>query len=188
MGKLRVSSFPFLSEDAKWGDADFVIQEPTTGVQWANGQTNLIKWTKGLDDGIDTFDIEMQQLGMDGLSFIARQVPATTNSLNVYISGIPTGDDYVIMFVNSSPGYLYTNSAVFAIANSTNSSSPSPDPSAPTVSLTATPNPTAAWATTFPASTNGVLSWRLAEGSHAQAVSIFATMAVCIFAGVLVVL
>jgi len=164
----------------------FVISEPGTGLPWANGQTNVITWEKGLEDGVEYFDIELERVSVDGLSFIARDIPTSYSSLNVYIDGLQTGDDYVIIFTNTTPGILFTTSSTFAITNSTNSSSPSPVAGSPTVSIIGAPNPTAAWPTTFPPTANGALGWRAVEGSLAQIAGVSLALAMCIFAGTLV--
>jgi hypothetical protein len=51
----------------------FVINQPSAGTQWSNGAVNAISWTKGLLDGIDTFDVELARLGTEGLIFVARE-------------------------------------------------------------------------------------------------------------------
>ena len=52
--------------------AYFIINEPDSSSQWSNGASNLISWTKGLEDGIDAFDVELARLTDDGLIFVAR--------------------------------------------------------------------------------------------------------------------
>lgn len=52
--------------------AYFVINQPTSSTQWSNGAANLVSWTKGLEDGIDAFDVELARLTDDGLIFVAR--------------------------------------------------------------------------------------------------------------------
>jgi hypothetical protein len=52
--------------------AYFVINQPTKGAQWANGDTNYASWTQGLGQGIDSFDVELARLSTDGLLFVAR--------------------------------------------------------------------------------------------------------------------
>jgi len=52
--------------------AYFIISEPTLSTQWVNGAPNLVTWNKGVQDGIDTFDVEMARLNSDGLTFVAR--------------------------------------------------------------------------------------------------------------------
>ncbi|TCD60767.1 hypothetical protein EIP91_009536 [Steccherinum ochraceum] len=48
-----------------------VINDPALGGQWSNGAANHISWTKGLLDGVDTFDIEMSRMSVDGLIYVA---------------------------------------------------------------------------------------------------------------------
>ena len=55
-----------------WACVDWNITEPANGVVWTNGQTNLISWSKALDDGVSQFDIELQRLSTSGLSYIAH--------------------------------------------------------------------------------------------------------------------
>jgi len=160
--------------------AYFIITEPTSSSVWVNGAVNLISWTKGLMDGVDTFDVEMTRLSQDGLTFVARDVPTTTgNSLNILLQDIPTADDYFLVFINSTHGVLYSTSPRFTIANSSSSSQPSADSSAPTVTVSGTPNPTNAFATTFPAMANGVKAgWDAV--STAQVVSLTCALTACL--------
>ncbi|GBE86820.1 hypothetical protein SCP_1000620 [Sparassis crispa] len=165
----------------------FVVEEPTTGVQWVNGQNNLVTWTKALDDGIDVFDIELTRISVDGLKYIAQSVPASVNTVNVYIQDIPTADDYYLVFVNSTFGYLYAYSEKFAIANSSNGSSPTTNPSAHVVSISGAPNPTDNFATTFPAS-GAAPGWHGVTGSLPQLVGILSALLMCAMGGALTVL
>ncbi|OBZ74289.1 hypothetical protein A0H81_05627 [Grifola frondosa] len=144
----------------------FIVTEPTNGVQWTNGASNAITWTKGLLDGINAVDIELARLSTDGLIFVARDVPAASGSLNLFLQDIPTGDDYYLLFLNSTHGVLYAASQRFAIGSSSNGSAPSPIASAATVTVSGAPNPTAVFATTFPPSANGVATrWRALRSS-----------------------
>jgi hypothetical protein len=165
--------------------AYFIITEPTPSTVWVNGAANLISWSKGLLDGVNTFDIEMTRLSQDGLTFVARDVPTTTgNSLNVLLQDIPAADDYFLLFINSTHGIMYSTSSRFTILNATdsssaNSSQPSPNPSAPTVTVSGSPNPTNAFATTFPPSANGVKAgWDSAWTS--QLVSLACAFTACL--------
>lgn len=165
--------------------AYFVITEPTSSTVWVNGAASLISWKKGLLDGVDTFDIEMTRLSQDGLTFIARDVPTTTgNSLNILLQDIPAADDYFLLFINSTHGIMYSTSSRFTIldasgSSSANSSQPSPDSSAPTVTVSGSPNPTNAFATTFPPVANGVKAgWDSATTS--QAVSLMCVLTACL--------
>jgi len=164
--------------------AYFMITEPTSSAVWANGAPNLISWTKGLLDGINTFDIEMTRLSQDGLTFIARDVPtAAGNSLNIFLQDVPAADDYFLLFINSTHGIMYSTSPQFTILDASNTTSrnasqPSPDSSAPTVTVSGSPNPTNAFATTFPAVSNGVkAAWDTASVS--QVVSLTCALTAC---------
>ena len=52
--------------------AYFIIQNPANGTQLVNNVTNIITWTKGVDDGIFGFDLELTRMSVDGLYLIAR--------------------------------------------------------------------------------------------------------------------
>jgi hypothetical protein len=93
------------------------------------------------------------------LTLLSLSVSATGSSLNVFLQGAPPADDYFLLFLNSTHGIMYSTSSRFTIlaANAAvNGSHPSPDPSSPTVTVSGSPNPTMAFATTFPPSANGV--------------------------------
>ncbi|KIK52406.1 hypothetical protein GYMLUDRAFT_77820 [Collybiopsis luxurians FD-317 M1] len=136
--------------------AYFLINEPASSTQWSNGAANLISWTKGLEDGIDAFDVELARLSDDGLIFVARDVPCAkgqTSALNIYLQDVPPADDYFLLFLNSTPGTMYATSNRFTILDSSSSASsgsqPSTNPSAATVTVSGSPNPTMPFATTF---------------------------------------
>lgn len=57
--------------------AYFVVNNPSLGSQWVNGQYNNLNWVKGLLDGVSTVDIELARLSVDGLIFIARDSAST---------------------------------------------------------------------------------------------------------------
>jgi hypothetical protein len=166
----RMSTCILLSCLAARASAYFIITEPTKSTQWLNGAANLVTWSKGLQDGIDTFDIELARLGRDGLTFIARDVPSKTKSVNIFPQDLPAGDDYFLLFINSTHGIMYATSPRFSIlaassSVSSNGSHPAPNPSVPTVTVSGAPNPTQAFATTFPALPNGVLrGWNILGG------------------------
>ncbi|KAJ3717250.1 hypothetical protein DFJ43DRAFT_1134506 [Lentinula guzmanii] len=133
----------------------FIINEPASSSQWSNGASNLISWTKGLEDGIGAFDVELARLTDDGLIFVARDVPCAkgdTSALNIYLQDVPAADDYFLLFLNSTPGLMYATSSRFTILDSStsaNASQPSTNPSAATVTVSGSPNPTQLFATTF---------------------------------------
>ncbi|KAL7278792.1 hypothetical protein PYCCODRAFT_1413813 [Trametes coccinea BRFM310] len=177
-----------------YANSYFVISQPAKGNVWANNAVNPISWTKGLLDGVNSLDIELARLSEDGLIFVARDVPATssTGALNLYIQDIPAGDDYYLLFLNSTHGVMYASSQRFSIADAGNSSATpaSPAAGAATVTVSGAPNPTAVFATTFPPSANGVSApgWKAVEGARSQLVAIGAVMAVCALGGAWTVL
>lgn len=40
-------------------------------MQWANGDVNPVRWTKGLLDGVNDVDLELARLSTDGLILVA---------------------------------------------------------------------------------------------------------------------
>jgi hypothetical protein len=52
--------------------AYFIIESPVNGTQLVNNVSSAISWTKGVDDGIFGFDLEMTRMSTDGLYLIAR--------------------------------------------------------------------------------------------------------------------
>jgi hypothetical protein len=128
----RVSS----SRDRRPPHIVFSITQPQTGTQWVNGQANLITWQKPLLDNIHSFDIELTRLSSDGIIYVASggtcphlmtlpccaywcrpAVPASTpnNALNLALDSVPPGDDYFLIFLNSSHQTTYTVSSRFTI-------------------------------------------------------------------------
>ncbi|TFY78459.1 hypothetical protein EWM64_g5555 [Hericium alpestre] len=141
--------------------AYFQVNSPTAGTQWVNGETYPMSWTKGVLDGIDTFDIELSRMTHDGLQFVAKDVPSTAGSVNVMLQDVPAGDDYFLLFLNSTHGVMYANSARFTILDSSSTSNTTGlkvDATKPTVTVSGGPDPTAVFATTFPPSANGVVA------------------------------
>jgi len=152
--------------------AYFDIQEPQAGRQWQNGAANPAQWKKGLLDDIPSFDIEMGRLSVDGILFVAQSVPATFTAINIYFQDVPTGDDYYMTFMNHTHGITYAISPKFSIVNSVSGSQPGPVASAPTVTVSGAPNPTATFATMFPA-TGSAVSIR---GLHGWASTVLTAM------------
>jgi len=137
------------------GSTYFVVNQPTTGTQWANGATNPVLWTKGLLDGVNVFDVELARLSTDGLIKVALNVPANSGKLNLALQDVPAGDDYYLLFLTSEDGQMFGLSSRFTIladGTAAPSNASSPVASAPTVTISGGPNPTASFATTFPAS------------------------------------
>ncbi|EJD04676.1 uncharacterized protein FOMMEDRAFT_18445 [Fomitiporia mediterranea MF3/22] len=139
----------------------FSFIQPTTGTEWVNGQANPILWEKGLLDGVAMFDLELARLSQDGLIKAALNVPANSGHLNVLIQDVPAADDYYLLFINSTHGGMYAISPRFTILsagstvqNASASASPAAK-DATTLTISGGPNPTAVFATTFPAIENG---------------------------------
>ncbi|KZT08992.1 uncharacterized protein LAESUDRAFT_636630, partial [Laetiporus sulphureus 93-53] len=153
---------------------------PTAGTKWANGKTNLLSWQSGLLEDLDEFDIEMQRFSVAGLSYVAHNVPATMNSLNIYLDNVPTGDDYYVMFLNWTGGTLYATSDAFTVASTGTATS---DPSAPTISLTHKPNTVEQFAATF--SSSGLRGWTMPQGSSFQLLVALCAVAIGILGGAL---
>jgi len=159
----------------------FIIDQPSASATWNNGVSYPVSWTKGLLDGIYGFDVELTRLSEDGLIFVAQNVPTTTSTLNILLQDVPAGDDYFLLFLNSTIGQIYCVSSEFSIAASNSTASqPSPDSSAPTVTVSGGPNPTVyQFATTFPAIQNGALDAGFASirGWRGQILGISAAVA-----------
>ncbi|KAJ6611792.1 hypothetical protein B0H10DRAFT_346422 [Mycena sp. CBHHK59/15] len=132
----------------------FVVTAPELNDQWANGETRMVSWSKGALDGITSFDIEMSQLSTDGLTLIAKNVPSSDKSqtsINLLLQDVPPGDDYFLLFINSTHGVMHATSPRFSIlaSGSSTNSSTATNPKAATVTVSGSPNPTQAFATTF---------------------------------------
>ncbi|PPR01241.1 hypothetical protein CVT24_006005 [Panaeolus cyanescens] len=138
----------------------FVINEPNKNTQWVNNAANVVTWSKGLKDGIHGFDVELARMSQDGLRLVARNVPVKPNNINLFLSDVPAGDDYFLIFINSTHGVMHTTSDRFTILASgvapTATSTVQLAANAPTVTIRGTPNPTAGFATTFPAISGAV--------------------------------
>jgi len=171
----------------------FVVTTPQQGTVWSNGIANNVAWTKGLLDGINVVDVEMSRLSVDGLTFIAKDVPAASQSLNIFLQDIPPADDYFLLFLNSTHGVMYGSSPKFSIAaagSGANATSGSADPAAATVTVSGSPNPTQVFATTFPPSANGVAvpGWKAIEGSRMQLLAMLSVMLISVLGGAWTVL
>ncbi|KAH8115092.1 hypothetical protein DFH11DRAFT_1591365 [Phellopilus nigrolimitatus] len=159
---LTFGSLPVLADRGSY----FKFNQPVQGTEWVNGQANPILWKKGLLDGVDTVDLELARLSSDGLILAALNVPALPGQLNLFIENVPPGDDYYLIFIDSTLGAMYAVSPRFTIlaaGSSVNSSASASAAvaSATTVTVSGGPNPTAVFGTTFPALNNGALAWRI---------------------------
>lgn len=159
--------------------AYFMITQPTRSTQWVNGIANPVTWTKGANDGIAMVDVELSRLSQDGLIFVARNVAGKSSALNIVLQDVPPGDDYFLIFINSTHGVMHATSPRFTIlaaSSSPNSTQPSPV-SAATVTVSGSSNPTQQFATTFAAIGSGVVPrW----GSASEAWSLGSVMVGCI--------
>lgn len=166
-------------------DAYFVVNQPGSSTSWKNGSPYPVTWTLGLQDGIDTFDIEITRLSRGGIYFVAKELPITMSSLNVVLEDVPAGDDYFLICMNSTVGRTYSVSSRFSVtdANATGSN-PSPA-SAPTVTISGTPGPLSHFAQTFGPSTNGVArpGW---PGIRNQVTAIAVAVGAALMGGVMV--
>ncbi|KAF8550067.1 hypothetical protein OG21DRAFT_1514483 [Imleria badia] len=127
----------------------FVVNQPSASTSWANGSPYPFSWTKGLLDGIDTFDVELTRLHEDGLILVAQNVPTTYNTINILLQDVPAGDDYFLVCLNSTHSVIYSVSSRFTITNSSSTQNPSPNPSVPTVTVSGAPNPLKQFAATL---------------------------------------
>ncbi|KAK0232738.1 hypothetical protein IW262DRAFT_1258871 [Armillaria fumosa] len=145
--------------------AYFVINEPQSSAQWSNDAVNVVTWEKGVLDDITHFDMELMRLSQDGVTYIAYNVealPSSPKSLNIYLQDIPTGDDYFLLFLNSTLGVMHCLSSRFSIVNATDitssaSASVTPDSSIPTVTISGSPNPTKGFVTTFASKASSIV-------------------------------
>jgi hypothetical protein len=163
----------------------FEVTAPTKSVQWSNGQTYPVSWGKGVLDGINYLDLELTRMSVDGLTLIARDVPAASGGINLALDSIPPGDDYFLLFVNSTHGVMYATSPQFSIISSgSGNTSAQPIPKKPTVTISGAPNPTAQFVATFGATSGAV---------HARRPNTVAVLSACflslaMFAGAMAVL
>ena len=100
-----------------------------------NGEVHPIIWEKGLLDGVGMFDLELARLSQDGIIKAALNgayfhtlftfpvltvlaccvVPANAHYMNILVQDVPSGDDYYLLFLNSTSGVMFTSSSKFAI-------------------------------------------------------------------------
>ncbi|KAG1873231.1 hypothetical protein F4604DRAFT_780925 [Suillus subluteus] len=164
--------------------SDFVVNQPGSSTSWKNGSPYPVSWTLGLQDGFDTFDVELTRLSRVGIFFVAKGLPVTMSSLNVVLEDVPAGDDYFLICINSTAGITYAVSSRFSVvdANATGSN-PSPA-SAPTVTVSGVPNALTQFAQTFGPSTNGVASpgW---AGIRNQVTAISVSVGAALIGGVM---
>jgi hypothetical protein len=148
--------------------AYFNIDDPHTGTQWIQGGNgNLVTWTKGLLDDINTFDVELARMSKDGLILAARNVPTQPPRVNILLQDVPPGDDYFLIFINSTHGVMYATSSRFTILapnTQPNATQPNTDGSVATITVNGGPDPTKIFGTTFAAVNGAVGSLFGAQG------------------------
>lgn len=106
----------FLSCFSLQVSAWFIVTEPNKSTVWANGRTNVLRWNKGLLDGVHGFDVELSRMSRDGLTLVARNVPThKTFALNIHLTDVPPGDDYVVLLINATHGHMHAVSQRFSI-------------------------------------------------------------------------
>ncbi|KAN0130568.1 hypothetical protein V8E53_009820 [Lactarius tabidus] len=165
--------------------AYFMVTAPTKGVQWGNNQTYPVSWVKGLLDGVNYIDLELTRMSVDGLILIARDIPAASGGINLALNSVPPGDDYFLLFVNSTHGVMYGTSPQFSITSAgSGNASTQLIAKQPTVTISGGPNPTAQFAATFGATSGAV---------HARRPNTAAVLSACflslaMFAGAVAVL
>lgn len=113
---------------------------------------------------------------------------SSTGAINLFIQDIPTGDDYYLLFLNSTHGVMYGASQRFSISDTGNGTAPTPAAGAPTVTISGGPNPTVGFATTFPPNPNGVSALKTVGGAQMQLMSLVSVVAVCALGGAWTVL
>ncbi|KAJ7632321.1 hypothetical protein FB45DRAFT_912150, partial [Roridomyces roridus] len=162
---MRFPAWLIFSALASSASGYFMVTGPQLNDQWANGETRAVSWVKGANDGVTSFDIELSRLSSDGLTLVAKNVPSadkSQKSLNLLLQDVPAGDDYFLLFLNSTHGVMYATSPRFTILSSGGSSngSTTTNPKAATVTVSGAPNPTQAFATTFPLAASDALRQR----------------------------
>ncbi|CCO34869.1 hypothetical protein BN14_08978 [Rhizoctonia solani AG-1 IB] len=139
------------------------IKTPSPQHPWQIGQTNGLSWVSAFE-GVTQFDIELARLKTDGLLFVARNVSISWSNLNVHLDNVPIGDDYYVLFLDSTHGNVYSMSERFSIvaAGSTPTSGTvaTANAGANEVTLKGGPNPTAQFAHTFVSENSALGGWR----------------------------
>lgn len=81
---------------------------------------------------------------------------SSQKSINIQLQDVPPGDDYFLLFLNSTHGVMYGTSPRFTVlpAGGTSNGTTTTNPKAATVTVSGAPNPTQAFATTFALAAN----------------------------------
>ncbi|CAE6361038.1 unnamed protein product [Rhizoctonia solani] len=139
------------------------IKTPSPQHPWQIGQSNGLSWVSAFE-GVTQFDIELARLKTDGLLFVARNVSTSWTNLNIHLDSVPTGDDYYVLFLDSTHGNVYSMSERFSIlaagSTPTSGSVATANAGANEVTLKGGPNPTAQFAYTFVSENAALGGWR----------------------------
>ncbi|KIJ41888.1 hypothetical protein M422DRAFT_31539 [Sphaerobolus stellatus SS14] len=137
----------------------FVVNTPSKGDKWVNDQVNYVTWTIGRNDQnpVSVFDLELVRLSAEGINYIAKNVPVGAPGLPLELHDVPAGDDYFLVFINSTHGLEYAMSNQFTILsdgsdNGTSIKTPSTKKGQSllaTVTVNGPPNPTNPFIHTF---------------------------------------
>ncbi|WVQ72819.1 hypothetical protein IAR50_002379 [Cryptococcus sp. DSM 104548] len=157
---LSLLFLPFISASAV-STIYWPVSYPDPNNPWVIGEKNPLAWKTGGGTGVQSFDIQLHNANktvMVGFLPIALRVPMKKIS-NVYggslevelDSGVPTGDGFFLVFMNTYHGQVYGKSKKFSILDATPSNYTAS--ALPTGTVTATldgvPNPTQQWAVTL---------------------------------------
>ncbi|KAL7414590.1 hypothetical protein BDY24DRAFT_434261 [Mrakia frigida] len=124
----------------------FHITVPSTTSPWVQGGPNPLVWESAIE-GVVQFDVELVRLAGTGLLLVAKNVPLKDGKAVVDVEGIPEGDDYFCVFMDSYDGTVYARSSRFSIqANNTVSTTVS---ASLTMTITGSPHPTRMFETTL---------------------------------------
>ncbi|CAD6582797.1 MAG: hypothetical protein TREMPRED_003390 [Tremellales sp. Tagirdzhanova-0007] len=140
------------------------INYPNATSPWVIGAKNYVSWQTGGGTGIASFDIQLHNSNrslMVGFIPIALRVPLIRvptgrknygGELEVDLStGVPEGDGFSLLFMNTLHGQVYAKSSKFSIlaASPANYTVPDLPTATVTATLSDTPNPTQQWALTL---------------------------------------
>jgi len=149
----------------------FGITTPTLNSNWTSNGLNTVRWTYA-NEGVQTVDMQLVRLTVDGVLPIAQAIPTTWGGFNVVLQDAPEGDDYFVLLLDSSGSTMYSLSQRFTISSTASpASSPVPSPVA-SVTVSGAPNPTMKFAATY-----GVSS---ASRASASKLSVTALCSLCV--------
>ncbi|WVQ65950.1 uncharacterized protein L199_004128 [Kwoniella botswanensis] len=161
--KLLSLLLPFLPLAFSLSTIYWPVTNPSETNPWVIGNKNLVAWKTGGGTGIESFDIQLHNSNrtiMVGFLPIALRVPMEKLPGKKYyggeievdlVDGLPTGDGFFLIFMNTYHGEVYAKSPKFSIYATKPDNYTDPDlPTATvTATLTTVPNPTQQWAMTL---------------------------------------